>query len=48
MHKCSTIQTVTTVDSRKTTYTYLQNAQEHKKSGHTTNLLTKLIEKTLR
>ena len=28
-------QTVTTVDSRKTTYTYSQNVQEYKKYGRT-------------
>ena len=30
-------QTVTTTDSQKITYIYFQNAQEHKKSGHTSN-----------
>ena len=39
MHKCpyGSNPTVTTADSQKTTYIYLQNAQEYKKSGHTSN-----------
>ena len=31
----TTTQTVTTVDSKKTTYTHLQNVQEYKKYGRT-------------
>ena len=30
-------QTVTTADSQKKTYIYLQNAQEQENSGHTSN-----------
>ena len=39
-----TTQTVTTADSQKTTYIYLQNAQE---SGHTSNQINETSRKNL-